>query len=1001
MDDIRNSRLERLQKAQNQAARPATADSRPNTAPPDPQSPAPAASPAPTPPQKQSKPVSPEAKISAILSRVFKVSLDHNQQSLIYLPSLDGDKMDGDSKLLSLEDIDSILWEALTAAKEPVFEYLFGCYDRLRSAIRIAKSPDQQQLQTLEQSLASYAVVCATADPNEELHGNLAAYLLSSSTVSWPFVSAIIASAVSQEMLDDLMNPVWADLLTALIQRNIRGEYAKVLSVTENLLTIKDVALNVVSRDDFDVPADISPRDICTRTWLGVFFSISSLDNSFPAHLFSGVGDDLSKNNVRVEAVIKNSMPETMFVMNQLFAICDKLVRASLSARQKVLNFFARVLDKNHKRMASFHVDAKTVCPDGFMANLSFVTVKFCLPFVDLTGSKLDKIDLAYFKYKDANDVDEETKLVADLETSREILNPKTDAPPNFITQIFFLAIGFLQYGLGGIYQSQTRLKRARSYMNEQLERIEGMSAQRTLPHIQLAVQRARNEAIRIKTDVLALNFVLQNEELMSTFYEFAVFVLIFTIHQIQKSYPKQALKFDAVLNTSEPPDLFKALPEYVIESLVSTLIYVGRSIPQIPNRNTHPQIIEGIVLFLRCPQYIKNPYLKSKLVEVLFYGTMTQRTTAGTSLPGYFADTLRVNPTCQKHLFHSLMKMYIDMEQTGRSAQFYEKFHTRELISLIMQVLWENPVYQRNLEEESTKNSDFFVKFVALLLNDSTYLIDEALGKLQEIHSLQIEVENNPTPLDQQQQRQEASQNEDENDQNRTPEERLQSAEGSAKNFLELSKGCIDLLRTFTSAVPEPFVNAIIVDRIASMLNYNLNVMVGPKSRQLKVRDPAKYGWNPREMLTNIIRVYLNLESFEPFIVAVARDAGSFGVGNFEKAQGILTRNKLLPDADLAKWKKMTSLVTRAAQEDEDDEDDDDIPDEFMDPILFTLMEDPVILPSSKVTVDRSTIQGHLLSDATDPFNRSHLTLEDVIPNTELKARIEEYKQARREQRT
>jgi ubiquitin conjugation factor E4 B len=68
------------------------------------------------------------------------------------------------------------------------------------------------------------------------------------------------------------------------------------------------------------------------------------------------------------------------------------------------------------------------------------------------------------------------------------------------------------------------------------------------------------------------------------------------------------------------------------------------------------------------------------------------------------------------------------------------------------------------------------------------------------------------------------------------------------------------------------------------------------------------------------------------------------------------------------------------------------DIPDEFLDPIQYTLMKDPVILPSSKVTIDRPVIIRHLLSDSTDPFNRSHLTQDMLIPNTELKLQIEEF---------
>ena len=53
--------------------------------------------------------------------------------------------------------------------------------------------------------------------------------------------------------------------------------------------------------------------------------------------------------------------------------------------------------------------------------------------------------------------------------------------------------------------------------------------------------------------------------------------------------------------------------------------------------------------------------------------------------------------------------------------------------------------------------------------------------------------------------------------------------------------------------------------------------------------------------------------------------------------------------------------------------------PQDFLDPITMELMDNPVILPASSVSVDRGTIARHLLSDQTDPFNRSRLTMEMV----------------------
>lgn len=51
-----------------------------------------------------------------------------------------------------------------------------------------------------------------------------------------------------------------------------------------------------------------------------------------------------------------------------------------------------------------------------------------------------------------------------------------------------------------------------------------------------------------------------------------------------------------------------------------------------------------------------------------------------------------------------------------------------------------------------------------------------------------------------------------------------------------------------------------------------------------------------------------------------------------------------------------------------------------FVDPLMDTLMEEPVLLPSGKV-MDRSVIIRHLLNSATDPFNRQPLTEEMLQP--------------------
>jgi len=183
-------------------------------------------------------------------------------------------------------------------------------------------------------------------------------------------------------------------------------------------------------------------------------------------------------------------------------------------------------------------------------------------------------------------------------------------------------------------------------------------------------------------------------------------------------------------------------------------------------------------------------------------------------------------------------------------------------------------------------------------------------------------------------------------------------------------------------------------VQRLAGMLDYNLDAMVGPKSANLRVARLEGYGFKPKDLLSEIVDVYLNLMDKENFIMAVARDGRSYKPSNFQRAGEILRKFKLKFPDDLAKWERLQAKFKAAKEADDQAEEDlGEIPDEFLDPLIFTLMEDPVILPNSKVSIDRATIRSHLLSDPNDPFNRAPLKIEDVKPDTELKAKIEAFK--------
>ena len=66
--------------------------------------------------------------------------------------------------------------------------------------------------------------------------------------------------------------------------------------------------------------------------------------------------------------------------------------------------------------------------------------------------------------------------------------------------------------------------------------------------------------------------------------------------------------------------------------------------------------------------------------------------------------------------------------------------------------------------------------------------------------------------------------------------------------------------------------------------------------------------------------------------------------------------------------------------------------PDDFMCPLMSTLMKDPVLLPTSNMIIDRSSIAQQLLNNEIDPWNRKPLTMSMLVPQPELKLRIQEW---------
>lgn len=212
------------------------------------------------------------------------------------------------------------------------------------------------------------------------------------------------------------------------------------------------------------------------------------------------------------------------------------------------------------------------------------------------------------------------------------------------------------------------------------------------------------------------------------------------------------------------------------------------------------------------------------------------------------------------------------------------------------------------------------------MINNDTTYLLDESLGHLGKIRQFQLEMASPDfaklTP-----------------EERATKEEEFAREEGTCQSYLDLTNITLDMIGYLTTEIIDEFLVPEIVDRFAAMLNINLKQLVGPRSSELKVKNPEKYGFRPKELLAAILRIYVHLSGSDVFVKAIARDGRSYSSDLFSKARSTVLRTGALIAEELQQLDAFHAACEKVAQEDQTlEEQMGDIPDHFLGFLLLSI---------------------------------------------------------------
>ena len=427
-------------------------------------------------------------------------------------------------------------------------------------------------------------------------------------------------------------------------------------------------------------------------------------------------------------------------------------------------------------------------------------------------------------------------------------------------------------------------------------------------------------------------------------------------------------------------------LPQFIYQNLIiiSRFVKCFNEDSLIENLYCTKALVYFSLIFSCQNNLIRNPHFRMEIFDIMiFFFVMKDAKDKTKRITNIYK--LLNERFIKQSLMVSILRVFVDAERLGTSNQFYEKFSVRAKILLLIENINKGygRLFEENIKDYTQKYHEESRKMINNLLNDLIYLNDECIENLKIIKKYEdlMDDKERYNSMNEETKKFEESRY---NEKDRIVRAEIKLFNGSLKFLVSLCK----ILQVF-------FIKNEFITNLSNFLNYSLNFFASPLGNELRLKNLSDYDFNPKFILGALLSVYSAFYDKIEFIECVVKDERSYKYENFERAKNLVENTgKIIIEAN--DFNNYLLLFEKLKEEEkkikEEEINYDDAPNEFLDGITYILMTDPVELPKSHVIVDRKTIETHLLSDQTDPFNRSPLTKEQLIDCPQLKAKIQEY---------
>ena len=482
-------------------------------------------------------------------------------------------------------------------------------------------------------------------------------------------------------------------------------------------------------------------------------------------------------------------------------------------------------------------------------------------------------------------------------------------------------------------------------------------------------------------------------------------------------------------------------LPPEALNDVITCLVTLLASPLHVHNPYTKAKIVQALQVLTPHPQ---DPWRRSPSLR----------------LPKFF-ELLPTNPTAASALGPALTAFHVDIEFTGSHTVFYDKFNMRMPSSGILVWLWERwPEHRAALERHAwdPASAGRLIRFANAIVGDLLHHMDEALKALNDIRTVQLEKAN--AALWAGFTEEERRDKETLLSQSKGSARSWLAYATEQVGLLDCltgqppPDGVTGSSSGRASRLAACWLHSSVRQRVSTGLGYYLDCLVGPKRKQLKVGDAEALGWAPRSVLLALVTIYNNLADVPPSEIAaleavveqgkqqagvisggagsssgagagagadgdgdgsgtssgpdpwaesIVTDGRSYRLANFTEAAAVLMHPGFVKEHTqaAAEADRLRRLVPRLTAAEEasaaSSETLGEIPEALADSLMFTLMANPVLLPSSGSVMEREVAEKMLLGEERDPFNRAYLTQAMLKPMPELKAAISDWVAARK----